>query len=99
MSGFLSKPLILFCLETYLYCLMICSMDTSNVIYLFKNKFIETILFYSILKSNFVGFRQCQLQAILPKRVAILKNKMKKIIQIYVLDIPNIRLSYYTQII
>jgi hypothetical protein len=43
-------------------------MDTSNVIYLFKKKFIDTIFFYSTLKSNFVGFHQCQLQAILPKK-------------------------------
>ena len=38
MSGCLSKPLTLFfCLETYLYFLMICSMDISNVIYLFTD--------------------------------------------------------------
>ena len=52
-------------------------MDMSNVTYLFKKKFIDTIFFYSTLKSNFVGFHQIQLQAILPKRVAILKKKMK----------------------
>ena len=50
-------------------------MDMSNVTYLFKKKFIDTIFFYSTLKSNFVGFHQIQLQAILPKRVAILKKK------------------------
>ena len=35
MSGCLSKPLTFFCLETYLYFLMICNMDISNMIYLF----------------------------------------------------------------
>jgi hypothetical protein len=64
-------------------------MDISNVIYLFFFKFIDTIFFYSTLKSNFVGFHQSQLQAILPKKwVAILK-KNEKIIKIYVLDIPK----------
>jgi hypothetical protein len=48
------------------FCL-ICSMDISNVIYLLFFKFIDTILFYSTLKSNFIGFHQSQLQAILPK--------------------------------
>jgi hypothetical protein len=32
MSGCLSKHLTFFCLETYLYFLMICSMEISNVI-------------------------------------------------------------------
>ena len=53
-------------------------MDKSNVIYLFfLNSLI--IFFYSTLKSNVVGFHQSQLQAILPKRVAILKKKNEKI--------------------
>jgi hypothetical protein len=65
-------------------------MDTSNVIYLFKKKFIDTIFFYSTLKSNFVGFHQCQLQAILPKKKGShLKKKNEEIIKIYVLDIPK----------
>ena len=34
MSGCLSKPLTFFFMETYLYFLMICSMDISNVIYI-----------------------------------------------------------------
>jgi hypothetical protein len=65
----------LFCLETYLYFLMIYSMDISNVIYLFKKKFIDTIFFHSTLKSNFVGFHQSQLQAMLPKKGSHLKKK------------------------
>ena len=89
MSGCLSKPLtFFFCLETYLYFLMICSMDISNVIYLFKKKFVDTIFFYSTLKSIFGGFHQSQLQAMLPKKVANL-NKNGIIIKIYVLDIPK----------
>ena len=56
-------------------------MDISNVIYLFKKKFIDTIFFYSTLKSIFWGFHQ--------KRVAILKKIYEKIIKIYVLDIPK----------
>ena len=80
MSGCLSKPLtFFFCLETYLYFLMICSMNTSNVIYLFKKKFIDTIFFYSTLKSNFVEFHQCQLQAILPKKGSHFEKKGKKL--------------------
>jgi hypothetical protein len=43
-------------------------MDISNVIYLYKKKFIDTFFFYSTLKSNFVGFHQSQLQAILSKK-------------------------------
>jgi hypothetical protein len=62
-------------------------MDISNVIYLFKQKFIDTIFYYSTLKSNFVGFHQSQLQAILPKRVAILKKKLY--IYKFMLDIPK----------
>ena len=57
MSRCLSKPLtFFFCLETYLHLFMICSMDTSNVIYLFFFKFIDTIFFYSTLKSIFFLF-------------------------------------------
>jgi hypothetical protein len=37
------------------------------------------IFFYSTLKSIFFGFHQSQLQAILPKKGAILKKKMKKL--------------------
>jgi hypothetical protein len=50
--------------------------------------FIDTIFFYSTLKSNFVGFHQCQLQAILPKKGSHFEKKdfLKKI---YVLDIPK----------
>ena len=62
-------------------------MDISNVIYLFF-KFTDTIFFYSTLKSNFVGFHQSQLQAMLSKRVAIWE-KNEKMINIYVLDIPK----------
>ena len=40
-KGYMSN--FFFCLETYLYFLMICSMDISNVIYLFKKKFIDLI--------------------------------------------------------
>jgi hypothetical protein len=50
-------------------------MDISNVIYLFKKKFIDTIFFYSTLKSNFVGFHQIQLQAILPKKGSHFEKK------------------------
>jgi HJR/Mrr/RecB family endonuclease len=64
-------------------------MDTSNVIYLFLKIFIDTIFFYSTLKSNFVGFIQCQLQAILPKKGSHFEKKNEKIIKIYVLDIPK----------
>jgi hypothetical protein len=67
-SGCLSKPQLFSCLETYLYFLMICSMDIGNVINPFKKKFIDTIFFYSTLKSNFVGLHQIQLQAILRDR-------------------------------
>ena len=43
---------------------------------LFKKKILDTIFFYSTLKSIFWGFHQSQLQAILPKkREAILKKK------------------------
>jgi hypothetical protein len=57
---------------------MICSMDISNVIYLFKKKFHDTIFFYSTLKSNCVGFHQSQLQVILSKNGSHFeKNKMK----------------------
>jgi hypothetical protein len=66
-QGFFLNPWLFFCLEAYLYFVMICSMDISNVIYLFF-KFIDTIVFYSTKKSNFVGFHQSQLQAILPKK-------------------------------
>ena len=75
---------------------MICSMDISNVIYLFFFKFIDTIFFYSTLKSIFWGFHQSQLQAILPKKGSHFEKKNEKIIKIYV---QNIHLSYYTQII
>jgi len=54
-------------------------MDISKVIYLFKKKFIDTIFFYSTLKSNFVGFHQSQLQAILPKKGSHFEKKMKKL--------------------
>ena len=74
---------------------MICSMDISNVIYLFKKKFIDTIFFYSTLKSNCFGFHQSQLQAILPKKGSHFEKKNEKIIKIYVLDIPKYLLSYY----
>ena len=64
-------------------------MDISNVIFLFKTIFIDTIFFYSTLKSNFVGFHQSQLQAILPKKGSHFEKKNEKIIKNYVLDIPN----------
>ena len=64
-------------------------MDISNVITLFFFKFIDTILFYSTLKSNFVGFHRSQLQAILPKKGSHFEKKIEKIINIYVLDIPK----------
>jgi hypothetical protein len=54
-------------------------MDISNVIYLFKKKFIDTIFFYSTLKSIFWGFHQSQLQAILPKKGSHFEKKMKKL--------------------
>ena len=64
-------------------------MDISNVIYLLFFKFIDTILFYSTLKSNFIGFHQSQLQAILPKKGSHFEKKNEKMITIYVLDIPK----------
>ena len=64
-------------------------MDISNVIYLLFFKFIDTILFYSTLESNFIGFHQSQLQAILPKKGSHFEKKNEKIITIYVLDIPK----------
>jgi hypothetical protein len=64
-------------------------MDISNVIYLFFLKIIHTIFFYSTLKSNFFGFHQSQLQAILPKKESHFEKKNEKIIKIYVLDIPK----------
>ena len=67
-QGCLSKPLTFFLPGNISLFLMICSMDISNVIYLFRKKFIDTILFYSTLKSIFWGFHQSQLQAILPKK-------------------------------
>ena len=63
-------------------------MDISNVITFFL-KFIDTIFSYSTLKSNFVGFHQSQLQAILPKKGSHFEKKNEKIIKIYVLDIPK----------
>ena len=56
-------------------------MDISNVIYLFKKKFIDTIFFYSTLKSFFGGFHQSQLQAILPKKGSHFEKKNEKIIK------------------
>ena len=53
-------------------------MDISNVITFFL-KFIDTIFSYSTLKSNFVGFHQSQLQAILPKKGSHFEKKMKKL--------------------
>jgi hypothetical protein len=64
-------------------------MDISNVIFLFKTIFIDTIFFYSTLKSNFVGFHQSQLQAILPKKGSHFEKKNEKIIKIDILDIPK----------
>ena len=64
-------------------------MDISNVIHLFKKKFIDTIFFYSTLKSIFWGFHQSQLQAILSKKGSHFEKKNEKIIKIYVLDIPK----------
>ena len=66
---------------------MICSMDISNVIYLFKKKFIDTIFFYSTLKSIF--FWISPKPAILPKKGSHFEKKNEKIIKIYVLDIPK----------
>jgi hypothetical protein len=70
-------------------------MDISNVIYLFKKKFIDTIFFYSTLKSIFLGFHQSQLQAILPKKGSHFEKKNEKIIKIYVLDITGMYLTKY----
>jgi hypothetical protein len=50
-------------------------MDISNVIYLFKKQFIDPFFFYSTVKSNFVGFHQSQLQAILPKKGSHFEKK------------------------
>jgi hypothetical protein len=45
---------------------------------------------FSTLESNFIGFHQSQLQAILPKKGSHFeKKKMKKFMKIYVLDIPK----------
>jgi hypothetical protein len=76
MSGYLSKPLTFFGMETYLYLLMICSMDISNVIYLFKKKIIDTIFFYSTLKSFFfLDFTKANYRLYCQNRVVILKKK------------------------
>jgi hypothetical protein len=64
-------------------------MDISNVIFLFKTIFIDTIFFYSTLKSNFVGFHQSQLHAILPKKGSHFEKKNEKIIKIDIFDIPK----------
>ena len=64
-------------------------MDISNVIFLFKKIFIDTFFFYSTLKSNFVGFHQSQLQAIMPKKGSHFEKKNEKIIKIYAFDIPK----------
>jgi hypothetical protein len=61
-------------------------MDISNCDIALFFKFIDTIFFYSTLKSNFVGFHQSQLQAILPKKGSHFEKKNE---QIYVLDIPK----------
>jgi hypothetical protein len=50
-------------------------MDISNVIYLFKKKFIDTIFFNSTLKSIVFGFHQSQLQAILSKKGSHFEKK------------------------
>ena len=54
-------------------------------------KFVDTIFFYSTLKSNFVGFHQSQSQAILlkKKKGSHFEKKNEKIIKIYVLDIQK----------
>ena len=76
MSGCLSKPLTFFFAWKHIFIfLMICSMDISNVIYLLKKKFIDTIFFYSTLRSIFFGFHQSQLQAILPKKGSHFEKK------------------------
>jgi hypothetical protein len=54
-----------------------------------KKKFIDTIFFYSTLKSFFFGFHQSHLQAILLKKGSHFEKKYEKIIKIYVLDIPK----------
>jgi hypothetical protein len=58
MSGCLSKPLTFFCLETYLCFLMICSMDISNVIYLFfLNLMTHFFLFHFKIKLCWISPR------------------------------------------
>ena len=47
--------------------------------HLFNVLFIDTIFFYSTLKSFFFGFHQSQLQAILPKKGSHFEKKMKKL--------------------
>ena len=65
-------------------------MDISNVIYLFKKKFIDKFFFYSTLKSIFFGdFTKACYRLYCQKRVAILKKIYEIIIKIYVLDIPK----------
>ena len=66
-------------------------MDISNCDIALFFKFVDTIFFYSTLKSNFVGFHQSQLVAILPKKGIHFEKKNKKIIKIYVLDIIILR--------
>ena len=68
---------------------MICSMDISNVIYLFFFNSLTQFFSIPLLKSNFVGFHQSQLHAILPKKGRHFEKKNEKIIKIYVLDIPK----------
>jgi hypothetical protein len=43
-----------------------------------KKKLIDTIFFYSTLKSNFVRFHQSQLQAIVPKKGSHFERKYYK---------------------
>ena len=89
MSGCLSKPLTFFFLGTYLYFLMICSMDISNVKFLFF--LISLTQYFSIPHWNqiLLNFTKASYRLYCPKkRVAILKQN-EKIIKIYVLDIPK----------
>ena len=74
MSGCLSKPLTFFCMEN----ISLFVNDISNVIYLFRKKIIDTIIFYSTLKSiSFWISPKTVTGYIAKKRVAILKKKGK----------------------
>ena len=64
-------------------------MDISNVIYLLKKKNIDTIFFYSTLKSIFFGISPKPVTGYIAKKGSHFEKKNEKNIKIYVLDIPK----------